>query len=66
MSLEENEKYLYIKIVGHEAFRAFLNKTQEGKQPHFKSDGVAVWVATKKPKPKDHLQCLEKEFIDSL
>lgn len=61
----ENEKYLYIKIVGHEPMRAFLNVTQQGKQPHFKSDGVAVWVATKKPKQeeKDLLEGLGEEKI---
>jgi len=38
-------KYLNIKIVGHEAIKAFENADKENdKQPDFKADGVAVWV----------------------
>lgn len=39
-----SEKYLDIKLAGHEFVRAFLNKEKTGKQPDFKGDGIAVWV----------------------
>ena len=48
--MEVGEKYLKIKIVGHEPVPAFLNKDKKGeKDPDFKASGVAVWVNKKKP-----------------
>lgn len=52
--LEVGEKYLTISIVGHSAIKAFPNKDREKNQPHFKGDGVAVWVNEKKDKEKDN------------
>ena len=47
--MEVGEKYLKIKIVGHEPVPAFLNKDKKSdKDPDFKSSGVAVWVNVKK------------------
>lgn len=46
------EKYLSIKLAGHDFVVAFPNK-ESGKGnnlPDFKGDGVAVWVRTKKEK----------------
>lgn len=49
--MEQGEKYLDIKIVGHEFVRAFPNvKKEKDDQPDFKGDGVAVWVREVKPK----------------
>jgi len=52
--LKVGEKYLSIKIVGHDFIKAFPNKDREDnkKQPHFKGDGVAVWVQEKQSKDK--------------
>ena len=42
-------KYLKIVLVGHEPIYASENmKKENGKQPDFRSDGVAVWVNVKK------------------
>ncbi len=47
--LDEGEKYLNIKIVGHEYIAAFPNKDKkDNKEPDFKGNGVAVWVRKKK------------------
>ena len=43
-------KYLTIMIAGHNKIVAFENLTREGQQPHFKADGVAVWINEKKEK----------------
>lgn len=49
--MQEGEKYLDIKVIGHEFVRAFPNKEKtKDTQPDFKSDGVAVWVRKVKPK----------------
>ena len=45
----EKMKYLKIVLVGHEPIYANENtKKENGKQPDFRSDGVAVWVNVKK------------------
>jgi len=50
MTVEIGEKYLKIKIVGHEPIAAFLNKDKKSeKEPDFKASGIAVWVNKKKP-----------------
>ena len=42
-------KYLKIVLVGHEPIYANENtKKENGKQPDFRSDGVAVWVNARK------------------
>jgi hypothetical protein len=46
----ENEKYLSIKIAGHNYINAFKNKDKTGNQPDYKGDGVAVWISDRKPK----------------
>lgn len=48
--MEQGEKYLDVKLVGHEFVRVFPNKDKTGNQPDFKSDGCAVWVKQVKPK----------------
>jgi len=49
--MNEGEKYLDVKLVGHEFVRAFPNKEKSSdKQPDFKSDGCAVWVRQVKKK----------------
>jgi len=47
--MKPGEKYLYVKIVGHEGIAVFPNiqKSKEN-QPDFKADGIAVWVRTKR------------------
>jgi len=51
MELPKGEKYLSIKIVGHDWINVFLNKKKEkSNQPDFKADGVAIWVKTKEEK----------------
>jgi len=45
------EKYLTIKMVGHENVAVFPNKEareKNPKAPHYKGDGVAVWINEKK------------------
>jgi len=51
---QEEEKYLSVKLVGHNPINVFLNKekTKEN-QPDFKADGIAVWVNQKKPKAEE-------------
>lgn len=47
--LEEGEKYLSVKLAGHEYVAAFPNKNKKtDKEPDFKGDGIAVWVRIKK------------------
>lgn len=47
--LLDGEKYLLIKITGHNLVAAFKNKDKnKPNQPDYKSDGVAIWVTTKK------------------
>ena len=45
--MEIGEKFLCIKVVGHDYIYAFPNKDKKGKEPDFKSEGVAVWVRQK-------------------
>ena len=47
------EKYLSIKIAGHEYLAAFKNNKTKPTQPDYKADGVAVWVKEYEPKQKD-------------
>jgi hypothetical protein len=47
--LEVGEKYLSIKIIGHDYIPAYPNKDKKNEnEPDFKGDGVAVWVKKKK------------------
>jgi hypothetical protein len=50
--LAVGEKYLHIKIVGHDYVAAFKNKDKKAgsKEPDYKGDGVAVWISEKKEK----------------
>ena len=49
--MEQGEKYLDIKLVGHEFVRAFPNKEKKSeKSPDYQADGIAVWVREVKPK----------------
>jgi len=51
--MEAGEKYLDIKLVGHDWIRAFPNKNKKKPEhPDFKADGVGVWVRVVKPKAK--------------
>jgi len=39
------EKYLRIKLVGHEYIAAFRNKEKKKpEQPDYKGNGVAIWI----------------------
>lgn len=49
-TMSEKEKYLSIRMTGHTDVYAFKNKDRDGNQPHYKGDGVAVWVNERKPK----------------
>ena len=54
--MEVGEKYLSIKITGHEYIKAYPNKEGKAKNPNapdFKADGVAVWEQKKKEPKKD-------------
>lgn len=46
--MKDGEKYLSIKLVGHDVVKAFRNPDagKSDKHPTFKGDGVAVWVNT--------------------
>lgn len=46
--MKEGEKYLSVKLVGHEFVTAFPNQKTKPEQPDFKGDGVAVWVKEKR------------------
>lgn len=46
--MDVGEKYISIKIVGHDWIKAFPNKNKEGNQPDYKGDGVGVWIQEKK------------------
>lgn len=55
--MEKGEKYLDIKIVGHDFIRAFPNKEKTKEtQPDFKADGVAVWIREVKDKPAETIK----------
>lgn len=50
------EKYLRIKMIGHEYINAYLNIDKKSdKHPDFKGPGVAVWIkeVREKEKPKE-------------
>jgi len=51
--MEKGEKYIDIKLVGHEFIRAFPNKKTNDKQPDFKADGIAIWVREVKEKTEN-------------
>lgn len=47
--MEVGEKYLSIKLAGHDYLAAFPNKNKKKEtEPDFKGDGIAVWVREKK------------------
>jgi hypothetical protein len=47
--LKVGDKYLSIKLVGHDYVNAFKNKDKKNsKEPDYRGDGVAVWISTKK------------------
>ena len=46
--MKEGEKYLSIKLAGHEFVTAFPNQKTKPEQPDFKGDGIAVWVKEKR------------------
>jgi len=46
--MKEGEKYLSVKLVGHEFVAAFPNQKTKPEQPDFKGDGIAVWVKEKR------------------
>lgn len=47
--LEVGEKYLSIKIIGHDYINVFKNKNKKSeKEPDFVTSGVGVWVRKKK------------------
>lgn len=55
-----SEKYLTIKVLGDITLRAWNNKEQRKdntKAPHFKGEGVAVWISEKKPKEEEQDYC---------
>jgi len=51
--LKPGEKYLSINILNSLNVVAFKNKDkkEDDKQPHYKGNGIAVWVRTKKAAP---------------
>lgn len=55
MELKAGQKYLTIHLVGHAPIAAFPNeaRAENKKAPHFKADGVAVWVNEKQSKASD-------------
>ena len=51
--MSDKERYLRVVLLGGAIkLNAFKNKdrTDQNRQPHFKGDGIAVWVNEKKPK----------------
>jgi len=60
--LKVGEKYLSIKLAGHDYVAAFRNKNKKDKkEPDFKGDGVAVWINEKKDNTSE--QKIEEETI---
>lgn len=52
-TLDVGEKYLSIKLVGHESVVAFKNKEKMSeKSPDYVGNGIAVWIQTKKASDK--------------
>jgi len=61
--LEVGEKYLSIKLAGHDYVAAFKNKKKKNpKEPDYKGNGVAVWIATKKEN-KDAPKVSEEDIL---
>jgi len=60
--MSAKEKVLAIKLAGHNAVYAYKNKEREGNQPHYKGDGVAVWINDKKEKVQE-IQIEEEEIL---
>ncbi len=50
LTLLIGEKYLTISLFGKDGIRisAFKNKDRKDKEPHYRGDGVAVWINEKK------------------
>lgn len=49
MKMEIGEKFLSIKLAGHDFVTAFPNKNKKKEdEPDFKGDGIAVWIRKKK------------------
>lgn len=42
---------------------AFPNKERTGNQPHFKNDGLAVWIQKKQAPKKDDVEEIIEELI---
>ena len=60
------EKYLSIKLVGHDFVKVFKNKNKtQPNQPDYSSDGVAVWVREYDEKPKINTEA-ERVFDNDL
>lgn len=59
-SMKPGEKYLTIKVLGDITLRAFNNseaRKENKNAPHFKGEGVAVWINEKKEKPEEEDYC---------
>jgi len=55
MAMKEGEKFLTVRILGNIELKAFPNTEGREKNPyapHFKGEGIAVWV-NKKKAPKE-------------
>ena len=61
MALQPGEKYLKIKLAGHEYLAAFKNqKKEKPDQPDYTGDGIAVWIKEKQePKTEEELKVQE-------
>jgi hypothetical protein len=47
--LKVGDKYLSIKLVGHDYVRAYKNIDKKNpKAPDYQGDGVSVWISVKK------------------
>lgn len=55
MELKAGEKYLTVHLTGHAPIAAFPNEARKEnkKAPHFKADGIAVWVNEKQGKASE-------------
>lgn len=61
--MKAGEKYLYVKIVGHEGIAVFPNLTKtKPNQPDFKADGIGVWVKIKRERKAIEEQKVEEVF----
>jgi len=63
--LKPGEKYLSIKLTGHDYVVAFRNRAkQKSNEPDYKGDGVAVWIREKKePQTQQQKQNVKVESI---